>query len=266
MKHGIGDATEIADDPKCQRTTGKPDHVGTLSIRCWIRGPGTVTLEERRARLKPYFYLEPMQIDDVSEVSQLDHRCFTNPWPQSAYRRELSNPEGNFYIVLRHRLPGAQIRAEDAPDNPFARVSRWLWSDDEQDPIVGYAGMWIRAGEAHVTTIGIAPELRGKGLGELLFVALFEEAIARDADWLTLEVRVSNVQAQRLYQKYGLTRHGVRKRYYSDNGEDADIMWSESLRDLAYLRNVEWLRDQLADRLLSEGLIRARGDNADSRN
>jgi [ribosomal protein S18]-alanine N-acetyltransferase len=225
-----------------------------------------VTLEERRIRLRPYFYLEPMQAEDVPEVSQLDHRCFTNPWPQSAYRRELSNPEGNFYIVLRERLPGAQLREEEAANRPFHRVSRWLWSEDEIDPIVGYAGMWIRAGEAHVTTIGIAPEVRGRGLGELLFVSLFEEAIARDAEWLTLEVRVSNVQAKRLYEKYGLSKKGVRRRYYSDNGEDADIMWSQSLQDPDYLQTVEGLRDQLADRLLNQGLIRPRGDDADSGN
>lgn len=226
-----------------------------------------MTLEERRTRLKPYFYLEPMHLEDVADVSQLDHRCFTNPWPQSAYRRELANPEGNFYIVLRQRLPGAQLREEEAESNPFARVTRWFWSnEDEQDPIVGYAGMWIRAGEAHVTTIGVAPEIRRRGLGELLFVALLEEAVARDAEWLTLEVRVSNTQAQRLYEKYGLTKYGVRRRYYSDNGEDADIMWSESLHDPEYLRRVEQLRDQLAYRLAENELIRARGDDADSRN
>jgi [ribosomal protein S18]-alanine N-acetyltransferase len=225
-----------------------------------------VTLEERRTRLKPYFYLEPMKPEDVPEVSQLDHRCFTNPWPQSAYRRELATPEGNFYIVLRQKLPGTQVREMDQDNGRFALLPRWLWSDrGDSDPIVGYAGMWVRAGEAHVTTIGVAPEVRGRGLGELLFVAMLEEAIARDAEWLTLEVRVSNTQAQSLYEKYGLTKHGIRRRYYSDNGEDADIMWSESLRDPDYLRRVEWLRDGLADRLLGEGLIRARADDADPR-
>jgi [ribosomal protein S18]-alanine N-acetyltransferase len=225
-----------------------------------------VTLEERRIRLKPYFYLEPMRPEDVPEVSQLDHRCFTNPWPQSAYRRELANPETNFYIVLRQKLPGVQVRETERDERRFSLLPRWLWSDSEDtDPIVGYAGMWVRAGEAHVTTIGVAPEVRRKGLGELLFVALIEEAIARDAEWVTLEVRVSNVQAKRLYEKYGLTRHGVRRRYYSDDGEDADIMWSESLRDPEYLRRVEFLRDQLADGLLGEGLIRARGDDVDPR-
>jgi [ribosomal protein S18]-alanine N-acetyltransferase len=62
-----------------------------------------------------------------------------------------------------------------------------------------------------------------------------------------------------------LTKKGVRKRYYSDNGEDADIMWSESLRDPEYLRRVEWLRDELAERLVGDGLIRVRENSADSR-
>jgi [ribosomal protein S18]-alanine N-acetyltransferase len=225
-----------------------------------------VTLEEQRARLKPYYYLEPMQPDDVPEVSQLDHRCFTNPWPQSAYRRELAKPEDNFYIVLRQKLPGTQLREQQQTDRKFGLLPRWLWgSDDQPDPIFGYAGMWVRVGEAHVTTIGVAPELRGKGLGELLFVALLEESIARGAEWLTLEVRVSNYQAQRLYEKYGLTKHGIRRRYYSDNGEDADIMWSESLNDPEYVRRIESLRDALADKLIEDGFLRSRGENADTR-
>ncbi|MEX2425403.1 MAG: ribosomal protein S18-alanine N-acetyltransferase, partial [Thermomicrobiaceae bacterium] len=223
-----------------------------------------MTLEERRTQLKPYYYLESMQVEDVAEVSQLDHRCFTNPWPQSAYRRELSNPEGNFYIVLRQRLPGAQLQAESETENALTRVSRWFWADErQQDPIVGYAGMWIRAGEAHVTTIGVAPELRGRGFGELLLVSLFEESIARGAEWVTLEVRVSNTQAQRLYEKYGMSRHGVRRRYYSDNGEDADIMWSDSLLNADYVSQVEQLRDQLADLLIEQGLILSGGDSED---
>ncbi len=109
--------------------------------------------------------------------------------------------------------------------------------------------MWIMYDEAHVTTIGVDPESRGRGLGELLLVALFDEALRRGAGWLTLEVRVSNEAAQALYRKYEFTIQGTRRRYYSDNNEDAYIMWSPSLRDHAYLQRYAALRRTIGDRL-----------------
>jgi [ribosomal protein S18]-alanine N-acetyltransferase len=95
--------------------------------------------------------------------------------------------------------------------------------------LAGYGGVWFLLDEAHVTTIGVRPDLRGEGIGELLFVSLLH--IGRDLGALrvTLEVRVSNIVAQNLYRKYGFTEEGVRKRYYSDNNEDALIMWSPYL-------------------------------------
>jgi ribosomal-protein-alanine N-acetyltransferase len=109
--------------------------------------------------------------------------------------------------------------------------------------------MWVLYDEAHVTTIGIAPHHRGKGLGELLLIELFEQAALRGAEWVTLEVRVSNDSAQALYEKYGFTRQGVRKRYYSDNGEDAYIMWSPSLHNPEYGARFDELKARLYNRI-----------------
>ncbi|MEZ4571871.1 MAG: ribosomal protein S18-alanine N-acetyltransferase [Thermomicrobiales bacterium] len=119
----------------------------------------------------------------------------------------------------------------------------------QQDPIVGFAGMWIMFDEAHITTIGVHPDERGNGLGELLLVQLFTEAASRGAEMLTLEVRVSNDSAQALYRKYGFERQGVRRRYYSDNGEDAYIMWSPNIREPDYVRQFDELRAQLLERV-----------------
>ena len=122
-----------------------------------------------------------MRVDDVPEVSRVEHRCFTNPWPESAYRRELRNPEGNYYIVLRH-LQAEGLRQATEPE-PRGRLSLLpLIRKSERPsthPIVGFAGMWFLYDEAHVTTIGMTPELRGHGLGEVLLVTLFEEALQR---------------------------------------------------------------------------------------
>lgn len=196
------------------------------------------------------YYIAPMQIDDIPDVSRVERQCFTNPWPQSAYRRELRNPGNNAYIVLwQHDDSQPPHAAEESRGAlsmlPFFRRGERA-SDDQ---IVGFAGMWMLYDEAHVTTIGVLPELRGKGLGELLLVRLFEVAYERKAEWVTLEVRVSNASAQSLYQKYGFTQQGVRRRYYSDNGEDAYIMWSPSIRTDEYRQRFAALRDRLHERL-----------------
>lgn len=118
-------------------------------------------------------------------------------------------------------------------------------------PVVGYAGLWLMVDEGHVTTIGVHPEHRGKGAGELLFLGLVDIAAEMKAARVTLEVRVSNLPAQALYRKYGLEIAGVRKRYYSDNGEDAYIMWSEPVSSPHFQERMARLREELAARLKS---------------
>jgi [ribosomal protein S18]-alanine N-acetyltransferase len=196
------------------------------------------------------FYLAPMQIDDIAEVSRVERQCFTNPWPQSAYRREIRNASNNYYVVLWHR-PDREDTRSRRPDNrgPLGLLPFVRRQETATDTIVGFAGMWVLYDEAHVTTIGVSPQYRGLGLGELLLVDLFDKAIKRNAESVTLEVRVSNESAQALYHKYGFTRQGVRKRYYSDNGEDAYIMWSPSLRSAEYRERFETLRQELHERL-----------------
>jgi ribosomal-protein-alanine N-acetyltransferase len=196
------------------------------------------------------FQLDLMTLEDVPEVARVERRCFTNPWPQSAYRRELRYPEQNYYIVLRDTDgQGRSTPANSRNDVPRRALTRLVTSlarkaDEAQSApvIAGFAGMWVMYDEAHITTIGVDPEYRGQGFGELMLVALFDEAIRRHASLLTLEVRVTNTVAQRLYEKYGMSVQGIRARYYTDNGEDAYIMWSRSLRDPEFLAQFEHLR------------------------
>jgi [ribosomal protein S18]-alanine N-acetyltransferase len=122
-------------------------------------------------------------------------------------------------------------------------------------PIVGYAGLWLMVDEAHVTTIGVHPDHRGHGAGELLFMGLMDLAGQMKASRVTLEVRVSNAGAQALYRKYGLEVAGLRRRYYSDNGEDAYIMWSEPIVSPEFTERISRLRADLAERL-SRGFAR----------
>lgn len=191
------------------------------------------------------YRVELMATDDIAEVATVERRCFANPWPPSAYRRELRDPERNYYIVLRWDDGGPP----PAPERPWALLPLFSFGKrdegDSRSRIVGFAGLWIMLDEAHITTIGVSPEHRRRSLGEMLFVALVEEAVRRGARWVTLEVRVSNEPAQTLYKKYGFRVQGRRKNYYSDNNEDAYIMWSPELDDAAVIARYRALRDDL---------------------
>ena len=245
-----------------------------MAVGCY--GPEMTTLRPRLGARStadapdPVYRLDIMRQDDVPEVSRVERRCFANPWPASAYRRELQNPAQNFYLVVREsrmnapgsesegeegqepNLDGSVVPARSVPRRALLPIGLGRKQDGngaEAAAIIGFAGMWLAFDEAHVTTIGVDPRHRGQGLGELLLLCMFDEALSRGANWLTLEVRVSNSAAQALYQKYGFSTHGTRKRYYSDNNEDALIMWSPPLTDQEFRTTLESRRFALGQRL-----------------
>jgi ribosomal-protein-alanine N-acetyltransferase len=160
---------------------------------------------------------------------------YTGP---QARRRAGSSDSAGWRRALERVLPWIAPPAADPP-SPY--------------PIAGFAGLWLMVDEAHVTTIGEAPEHRGKHIGEMLFLALIDIAMEMKANWLTLEVRVSNSVAQNLYRKYGMQVAGTRKRYYSDNGEDAYIMWSEPLSSPAFQERLAKLRAAFNERMAASG-------------
>ena len=97
------------------------------------------------------------------------------------------------------------------------------------DQVAGYGGLWRVGLEAHITTIGVRREDQGKGFGTVLFCALISRAYELRARWMTLEVRTSNRVAVGMYEAFGFKAIGRRRGYYTDNGEDAVIMWSDSI-------------------------------------
>ena len=162
--------------------------------------------------------IEDMRLDDIDAVQEVERASFPVPWPANAFRHELTQNKNAHYIIAK-----------------------------EGEHIVGYAGLWLSLDEAHITTFAVLPEHRRRKIGERMLLALFERAERLGAEWLTLEVRASNMAAQRLYEKYGFRPAGVRRRYYSDNNEDAIIMWTDRLRDRAVRDRVAKLRSQLED-------------------
>jgi ribosomal-protein-alanine N-acetyltransferase len=210
------------------------------------------------------FVVEPMRVEHIPAVSSIERMSFPQPWPQNAYRREILENRMAHYIVAR-QLDGApalathlQQRAVQPSGDLFNRISRFLRPPDpppspameeELRSIVGYAGIWVMADEAHVTTIASHPEVRGRGVGELLLVALIHRSLEIGARWMTLEVRASNAVAQNLYRKYTFKEMGVRRRYYSDNGEDALVMWTDALDSDSFMTALDRNERKLAEHI-----------------
>lgn len=200
-----------------------------------------------------YFWVEPMQPADVARVQQIEQQSFSTPWTAATYLRELRTPSHARYIVARasrHRPAASAV--------PTETRRRWLaqWlpflpapAAPSVYPVVGYAGLWLSLDEAHITTIASAPEVRRRGVGELLLNGLIDLSEELGARFLTLEVRVSNTGAQQLYLKYGFEVRGKRPRYYTDNNEDALIMWTHDIASADYQARLQRLRTALAQRL-----------------
>ena len=207
--------------------------------------------------------VDRMTMADVPEVMAIERDSFSAPWPASAYRRELTENRNAHYLVLRL---SAEARESLAPATPALPERRGFLSAllprvllghtpfaSHEMTKAGYAGLWLMIDEAHITTIATRPQFRGRGYGELLLASLVEIALDINARWLTLEVRVSNEPAQALYRKYGFHAEGTRKRYYSDNNEDALIMWTDELQADAFLTRYQALKDALLTRLINAG-------------
>lgn len=137
-----------------------------------------------------------MTVDDLDDVMEVELNSFATPWSRDAFFNELTKNQFAHYLVV-----------------------------EVDQKVVGYCGVWIIVDEAHITNIALLPDFRGMRLGEALMARIIELAKRIGAMRMTLEVRVSNVRAQSLYRKFGFEKGAVRKQYYSDNLEDALVMW-----------------------------------------
>ncbi len=146
------------------------------------------------------FRLRSMQVSDIEDVMAIERESFPSTWSPAGYRHELTANHQAHYVVLEHEEAAGATR------------------------LIGYAGHWIVADEAHISTIAVAPAWREKGLGALLLLWMIYHAESRDASLVSLEVRASNEAAQSLYAGDGFVVVGRRRRYYRDTGEDALLM------------------------------------------
>lgn len=180
---------------------------------------------DRRAADRPRgrLTIASMTANDIRSVMRIETLSFATSWPPSALASELSDNKLAHYFVGRI-------------DDALA------------DEIIVYGGIWVILEDSHVTTIAVHPDQRGQRYGEEMLVHLLHEAIERGASWITLEARESNLIAQSLYRKYGFTIVSTRRAYYSDNGENAVVMWAGNLRGELYRSRLARLEADLAQR------------------
>lgn len=141
--------------------------------------------------------IRPMTIDDVDLVYKVEEDCFVDPWSKDSIKKELKN-----------------------------NLARYLVAELD-NKIVGYVGVWFVVDEGHITNVAVHSDYRGKKIGDKLVKEMVELCKENNIVAMTLEVRTSNTVAQNLYRKYGFKMGGIRKEYYSDNKEDAIIMWNQ---------------------------------------
>ena len=145
--------------------------------------------------------ISPMSKDDVESVVQIESEAYgKHHWAKSSFYDEMSNNLAKYYVA---KLPDGEL--------------------------VGYAGTWHIIDEGHITTIAVKKEYLRNHIGEAIIQKIIEDCYKNNIKYLTLEVRVSNTPAIKLYEKYGFQSLGTRKGYYQDNNEDALIMWTENI-------------------------------------
>ena len=180
--------------------------------------------------------LRRLRAEDISQVVEIEREAFSPLWVSTPLKRELNNRYASYLVACCGPEAGASAAPaiDDLPNERslLGRVASLAGTllgrrrvfPDPESYVAGYVSVWYQGEEAHITEIAVREPLRGKGIGELLLIGALRGAVEYGSKAMTLEARVSNFIAQRLYEKYDFKSVGTRKGYYSDNREDAVIM------------------------------------------
>jgi len=203
--------------------------------------------------------VRPMELADIPQVVQIEKEAFPTQWPPTPFERELLHNRLAAYLVAyevedeqeTHEVSGtspAPPEARGTLETFVSGVRRLLGQEERGAParaqkLVGFVGLWFMVNEAHVTAIAVRESHRRHGIGELLLMAATELSMERNEEIMTLEVRVSNLGAQALYEKYGFVKVGVRPEYYVDNREDALIMSTPQIGTASFQQEFHRLRE-----------------------
>ena len=201
-------------------------------------------------------YIRLMRREDIDQVSEIDREAFPTEWPPPNFKRELDNRMAHYIVACNaSRLVEEPVEVA-APVKGLAmlvsgvrrlfgeyRLPDRRRSAQGSELITGFAGFWVLADEAHITSIATREVFRRQGIGELLLQSMIDQAVRLKARIITLEVRVSNTVAQSLYTKYGFAKVGVRKGYYTDNREDALMMSTEDINTTTFYAHLKQLKE-----------------------
>lgn len=192
---------------------------------------------------------------DIDQVTKIDHEVFPTIWPPVNYRNELQNQLAHYIVVCDKKQTVEEPRVKSAPEKGFSRLAsriKELFNYDrffsrETPPscrqyIIGFAGFWIMADEAHIISLAVRKTQQHRGIGESLLIATIDLAIELNARLITLEVRASNIAALSLYYKYGFTQVERRRGYYIDNKEDAILMSTENITSDSFQAHLQQLK------------------------
>ena len=202
------------------------------------------------------YSVRPGFIGDIAQLEEIEKDGFPTSWPMSSFRRDLQDKKKSVLVVYQDCGIGSPEMEHTASKKAYtlssglSGIAKKLItliggssaSYSKKAFIAGYISTWFISDEAHITAIAVREPKRGVGLGELLLMNSVDQAIRNRAQMVTLEVRVSNITAQSLYQKYGFKYVGVRKRYYTDNNEDAHIMTTDNISTASYSQMLAALR------------------------
>jgi len=205
------------------------------------------------------YAIRPMKLEDIPQAKEIDRESFPTQLPPP-YKQDLLYNTFSRYFVAWEVEGAANGPSEVQPPQQGQRAwgqlrgrLRHFLSERSASTtgrsIVGVVGLWIVAGEAHLTTIAVREAYRRQGIGELLLISAIDHALLRNADVVTLEVRASNLTAQSLYEKYGFSRVGLRRGYYIADGEDAVVMSTERLSSASFQSRFQRLKQAHAQRL-----------------
>jgi ribosomal-protein-alanine N-acetyltransferase len=185
--------------------------------------------------------LRPMTAADIPQVMEIERESFPSIWPQTAYRRELSNKIARYWVLAEALDAAPQPHRAAGLLGAFRRIGTGSHGSER---VLGFIGLWLVVGDAHIVTIAVRASHRRSGIGERLLITAIETAMAERQETITLEVRASNEAAQRLYEKYRFQRVGLRKRYYTDNNEDALLLTAPNILSPEYAAAFASLRDR----------------------
>ncbi len=144
--------------------------------------------------LSPFFMIRKMTMQDLDDIMVIENEAFSLPWSRNSYENELKNQYATYFVL------------------------------DMEGSIGAYGGIWVVFDEAHITNVAVASRYRRCGCGKTIMGELEKNALKKGAVRILLEVRLSNLAALNMYSGLGFIVTGMRKAYYSDNGEDAIVM------------------------------------------